>query len=300
VGSLATRAYVPDADGVIWRIDLAGGDAESDDPESGWTARPFHDMYWQETGSDGYRKGEPSYDAPVLSVDEAERVVVLCGTGDTDDFNDTDAQNYVASLTEVDASTDGTPSVEDRKAAFNWQIVLQPSELMTGAPELFAGTMYFATFVVKPGTDPCALGNSRLFAVDYIDRDLSSAWNTTPITYAPKKVRSSDLCPNDNPACPESSYFNTADGVYVSALENVQFMGVGMTKLPQCFSEGDIFSTDVPLIGSLAGATPSGAAQYQMTAMVNIMNEGRVTAQSISVKTPEQVSDIGAYSGTCE
>ena len=46
IGTLASRAFVTDADGVIWRIDLSANDQDATHPMAGWTARPFHDIFW--------------------------------------------------------------------------------------------------------------------------------------------------------------------------------------------------------------------------------------------------------------
>ncbi len=302
VGTLATRAFVADADGVLWRIDLSRIDPVPGDPLDGWTARPFHDAYWQYKGAaytEGYKIGQASYESPVLSVDTQGRVVVLFATGDTEDFEDTEALNYVVSLTELNVPGEvmTQDALDDVKAAFNWEIKLQPSELVTGSLELFNRRVYFASFVVSPSYDPCDYGYSRLFAVDYINRDLTRDWpGTSPLTYYPELVASSYLGS-------AAALFNNEPGAIDTSMENKLYMGVGITRRPQCFSSGtDTFDDIYGQLGGLAGASSTANATYELVGMVSGEQVAGSELGSVRIEQsgPEQMNSIEAFAGTCE
>ncbi len=159
-GTIATRAFVTDADGVIWRIDFS-------DPEpANWRAIPFHDLAW----GFGPDAGEPAFEPPLLSIDEQGRVVVIYAQGNLDNFENPSALNRVVSLTEVD-SNPADPAPETIKAGFNWEHNLDVSELVTGPPVLFEGIVMYSTFrpvTGGPSANACDEGYGALYAVDYL------------------------------------------------------------------------------------------------------------------------------------
>lgn len=297
VAALATRAFVADADGVLWRIELSteDGDPKPSLPLEGWTARPFHDLYWWHKAGDGYKMGQPSYEAPVLSVDDAGRVVVLFATGDTENFENTTAQNYVVSLTESLGGVGEFPSPNDIKGVLNWEIALLPSELVTGGLELFNKRAYFASFMVRPSDDPCDFGYSRLFAVDYT-KPSDNVSITEPPTYRPAKITTGlgDL----------ARLFNNEPPDIDPELFNKLYMGIGLTRRPQCFATGSVDPDDpYGQLGGLASAVTSGGADFKLVAMAS--GETQVGGSALGSKeiwqdAPPQLNSIQAYSGTCE
>ncbi|NIS33483.1 MAG: hypothetical protein GWN07_23415, partial [Actinobacteria bacterium] len=46
-GTVSTRAFMTDQDGVIWRFDISDPDIRD------WTALPFHDMFHDRTATEG-------------------------------------------------------------------------------------------------------------------------------------------------------------------------------------------------------------------------------------------------------
>jgi len=195
VGVEASRAFVTDADGVIWRIDISDNEqqmekrgSEGRDFQNGWTARPFHDIF-QGRGPDA---GEVSLPAPILTRDTNENLVVLVGTGDTDNFAKITAENRIVSVAEVLKPGLGGDDPENYQAALNWQLMVQPdfpgfaiSELTTGALTLFEGIVYFSSFISVPGADPCDFGKGRMWAVDAFQRGALNM-QVSPVTYTPK------------------------------------------------------------------------------------------------------------------
>ena len=226
IGTRASRAFVTDADGVIWRIDLTATVPDSD-PMLGWTARPFHDLFWGRSPT----QGELSYEAPVLSVDDLGRVVVIVGTGDTDNFTKSAVENRVVSLTEVIDPTTTHPYPEGFRAALNWEKRVKPSgglvasELVTGSMGLFARQLFFGTFIgITSTTNFCEQGAGRVHAVDFIARDTSDANGSSPETYGPKLLDAAGDADAD-------SLINKTPS---EAISNLMIMGLGVTQRPSC------------------------------------------------------------------
>jgi type IV pilus assembly protein PilY1 len=261
IGTLASRGFVVDADGVIWRIDMSNPTQEvcpelsgtgTCDPMNGWTVRPFHDIFWDREPD----KGELTYESPIVSVDQEGRLVVIVGTGDTNNFLKPEVENRVVSLTEVIVpGTVGTPEPQDWRAAFNWEKRVKaadglvPSELVTGAMALSERQLFFGTFIaVGQGGDACDLGKGRLFAVDYLEADPLDANGTSPPTYGPLKV------PNVDPD--STGLFNVSA---TQAQENFFVMGLTLTTRPSCTFVNptiqDIWGDTVPYIQERVGGS---------------------------------------------
>jgi hypothetical protein len=284
-GTITTRAFVSDVDGVIWRIDFSETDPRPSDPMEGWTARPFHDFYWNEP----YDAGQPSYEPPILSVDKQGRVVLIHASGDTDDFEDEAAVNRVVSITEQPPSSTTDPGPEDYKAAFNWEIILEPSELTTGPIELFNGMVLFATFVVNGNpADACDFGKSRLFAVDYLARDESRPNSTSPQTYYP--VESSIGAP-----------FNDANA---TDLENKLYLGVAVTKRPDCNVSTETPSTDDPYLGTRVPLPQPAEATFELVVQYsdgsNQEGSNRLKSQTYSIPTPASYTKVQSFGASCD
>lgn len=176
VGTIADRGYVMDADGVMWRIDMTSQDVQKDKASKGWTLRPFHDLFFDKNE---LSPDETTYERPILTVDDKRRVVVLIGTGDTDNFEKPGADNKIVSLTEV-SHKDPPTDPDDYQASINWELRnegtsgngLVPTELVTGSMALFEGQLFAATFISNIGSgDACNYGRGRLWSLSYNQRD---------------------------------------------------------------------------------------------------------------------------------
>jgi type IV pilus assembly protein PilY1 len=155
-GQMATRAFVVDADGVLWRLDMSVPDPTQ------WTFTPMHDLFW----ADGALAGQPVYDPPVVSVDNQGNPVVVVGGGDQDNLEGS-APTRVVSVTEI---VDHTVSPSPSRAVINWEVRMQPGEQVTGPMVLYANYVYFGTFWSNP--DPlnaCAYGTSRIWGLHYLN-----------------------------------------------------------------------------------------------------------------------------------
>ena len=167
-GAVTTRAYVGDADGDVWRLDMS-------DPDPGrWlfavAADVFHDA--------GQLGGQPIVAPPVLSIDRDGGTIIAVGSGDPDLLEGFD-QNRIAVYRES-LTTDTAGGVTRVTVANAWEIRpgtdrtngdLYPGERLTGNISLFNGNLYFGTFVPANSTDACQLGYSRLWGLDQTTMD---------------------------------------------------------------------------------------------------------------------------------
>lgn len=156
IGSIATRAYVTDSDGVVWRLNMA-----SRNP-SDWSLDPVHDVYW----ADGAEEGHESQDPPVVSTNASGEAVFLLGTGNIDDLEGLDKYRVVSITDRVTYTSAGIASYVP---TLNWEVRLMPGEQVTGPMELFDGRLYFSTFssAMNP-SNLCDYGSSKIWGVDYI------------------------------------------------------------------------------------------------------------------------------------
>lgn len=240
-GALANRAFVSDADGILWRVDF------SDPNPANWDAAPFHDMAWGLAPD----QGQPGYEPPVLSVDSQGRVVVLYAQGNLDNFENPSAINRVVSLTEIDTDPLNA-AVETVKAGFNWEFNLRQGELATGPIALFNGIAMFASFsaVTSSGT-ACDPGASELWAFDYT-RAGTTPNTGTPATPSPYLVNA-------------GSDFN--DTTYANpSLNEKLVMGLSVTQRPSCTTTTAITGVLPPGFTQDAAPVQAGPPTFQVVA----------------------------------
>ena len=246
IGSLMTEAFVVDADGVIWRIDMRAPNQMDDKPLEGWTARPFHDMFYDRAWNDG----ELTYEAPILSVNERQQVVVIVGSGDNNNFVKTSVHNRVVSLTEEFNPDASIPAGDPRRyrARLNWEMRfgsddgtprLIESELVTGTMALFNGQLFFSTFIAKnPGGDVCDMGKGRIHIVDYAHPDPRRINQTEPPTRAGDPIRPIVSYPPRLIMGLEATSGGTSSGVInvtpANAIDNLMLVGLTLTQRPSC------------------------------------------------------------------
>jgi type IV pilus assembly protein PilY1 len=208
-GQMATRAFVADADGVMWRLDM------SSPRPSLWTFTPFYDLYWDMQGA----QGQPIYEPPVVSVDNQGNPVVVMGSGNIDNLEGALAYR-LASVTEmVDHTQNPSPST----GVVNWELRLQPGEQVTAAPVLYANAVYFGTFFSSPDpTNACSYGTSSMWAVDYLNGGGSPV---APYTAGPSG------------RFPMPMLVNASGSTVLSAQlggQNTIVTGLGITQRPNC------------------------------------------------------------------
>jgi type IV pilus assembly protein PilY1 len=277
VATIADRGFVIDADGVIWRIDMSAQDPMKDEGMKGWTVRPFHDLYWDKIKDPA--GGETTYERPILSLDRTRRLVVIVGTGDTDNFEKKTADNRIVSLTEL-TTVDSATQPDDYKALINWELrnegfagnALVPSEMVTGAMALFEGQLFAATFISDVGSgDSCEYGRGRLWSLDYITPDEKHDNHTDMGSGAATGTKAPMLIPvvaeSGSTEDSETALFNID---LAHARKNLLVQGLGTTQRPTCtppadpllsyFSPGlaSIEQTEPPAIWVVAQASQGG------------------------------------------
>ncbi|MCA9580187.1 MAG: hypothetical protein KC416_00250 [Myxococcales bacterium] len=240
VGTVADYAYTVDADGVLWKLDLRDSNPEN------WKLTPIHDIYSVTaagtmdvvepdstvttlTAAQAAKVGRPSFGAPLLTIDEFGKLVIILATGDLDKFSDSGEVNRIVSITDT-VDPDGNPMTQ-----VNWETTLIKGEKVTGPPTLYEGGVYFATFQTQTSaTDQCPFGFSRLCGFNYqANCLLNDPGNPSPecgaaIGMAPQQ----ELYPGilDGGACE-----GAADGPYTNQIIN----GVYVTERPTCVNLED-------------------------------------------------------------
>lgn len=285
VGAIATRAFVSDADGVIWRIDLSRPDPMPNNPKEGWTATPFHDMFWHRA----YNQGYPSNEPPVISVDSQGRVVVIHASGHVDesDFDTLDDFHTVVSLTEQGDFSTTVLSLDSIRAAVNWEMRLEESEMATGPLELFDKKLLFSSYKKLPASlNKCECGKSRLYAVDYIQRDTGKP-NASGSTYEPTRI---DL----------GSPYNLP--LASAELQGLQFMGVALSKVPQCISttpEPDPYLEQMRI--PIPPAPAASLIQLKVTTSGGELEQGAsIGSKTYTVPAPQMTTTIKSYGPSCD
>jgi type IV pilus assembly protein PilY1 len=168
-GTVTSRAYVGDADGGLWRLDLSQPNPAS------WSFDLMYDLFWDA----GYNQGQPIVSPPILTVDRNNDLLIAVGSGDPDLLEGFDL-NRVAMIRESDPAPDN--AVNPVNVGAHWMLRqhadatrgLLPGERLTGPMSLFNGVLYFGTFVPANSADACQLGYSRLWAMDQTELDMGA------------------------------------------------------------------------------------------------------------------------------
>jgi type IV pilus assembly protein PilY1 len=308
VGTVATEGFVMDADGVLWRIDLSSKDPRPNDALTGWTVRPFHDVFWDS----GPSEGETTYEKPILSLDAKHRLVVIVGTGDTDNFEKPTVKNRAISLTEL--TTTLTPSLpSDYVAALNWEQRVDggngfvDSELVTGTMALFDRQLYMASFIsVGDTTNPCSRGLGRLWSFSFNERDpldpnpvSGSASSGIARTYGPKRldVVSSDTSGNNA----DLGLFNIAKN---RAEENLLVQGLGTTQRISCEAVGsninNYFSPALVPIQQQAQPAIWIVAQASSDNKTRTRAGSQLGTLEVKLNRPLEFSKVSSWAGSIE
>ena len=254
VGTIATRAYTVDADGVLWRLDIS-----SPDPAL-WLLAEVHDLYW----ADGALDGADSQEGPILSTDRFGKVVVIAGTGNMDDLEGTDLYR-VASITDGFAlASDGTVAYSPE---VNWEVRLRPGEQVVGPMELFDSQVYFSTFAsVPPSRDMCSWGGGRLWGVGYLET------GAVPIGYTAAGI------PFPTPGMVSAS---GAEVHWQDTEANKIAVGVSIRQTPTCVS--GITEVDPYSAGARYRIGSVGGGEFRLVAQASGSSSSRTASSSVEV-----------------
>lgn len=275
IGTIAERAFLTDADGVMWAIDFSAR------RPSDWTVRPFHDIFWDDVAL----SGQPAYAPPIISSDSEGRFVVIQSTGDIDRLDSTAANRVVSLTEEVSFGAGGAASYT---TSMNWEIRLRVGEQVTGALELFEGTVYFASF--ESALDPsnmCALGQSRIWGIDYLNAGASP-----PSGYS-----------DPTGAFPEPRFESTPglgvfDDHFRGPFVDQLVLGVGITQRPTCLSGADEFD---PYIGTRYRVGDVGRGTFMLRAQVSggsaSPTSGAIPTLEEQLPTPQSYTIVQGFAG---
>lgn len=170
-----SRAFVGDAAGNLWRIDMSSTDI------SEWKVSRFFDpVSALEDYASGSGEPAPStldfgaiFYRPTIALRRSDgRAVVVFGYGNVDDLRSVDAEkNYVVSVVEKPIVSNITGLVTGIEGDMNWMLELAPNEKVSARPRIFDETAYFATFLPETGSASCSLGKARVYGIDYQGTD---------------------------------------------------------------------------------------------------------------------------------
>jgi type IV pilus assembly protein PilY1 len=279
-GEVANRAYIGDADGTIWRLDLS-----STDPTA-WTA----DLAWDghALATDTWATGQPIATPPVISVDNTGNAVVLFSTGDQQLFTSAaGVQTRIWSILEK-------PAGAVFKTTKNWvqdfslpSVNGGPGARVVGPISLFNSTAYFSVFTPNPpGSPVCDAvngdGKGYIWAVDYLQDNAAyggpgaplERWDLTPATTKPWK------------------------GPYPGATA----FGLAVTQTPSC-----VATTTIPDAYMGAHTTVSGASNVSYSLVFQTgakggmqQNNAPLLTQTIALAAPKRMTRMDSWASVVE
>jgi type IV pilus assembly protein PilY1 len=306
VGKVATRAYIGDQDGTLWRLSLSDPDPKK------WTAQIAFDGYnfsdsdstmndaWIEVGpskgntlgpvlatrsptlstaDDFAAAGQQITSPPILSLDDLGDTTVTFATGDLESFQ-TASKNAVHVLVSFVDSYDPIekqfrPYV-NRKPAVGaayrgFELALLDGTSVTGPVNLFDGQIFFAYFVPGQGT-ACEFGSGGYCALDYLDHATQDI---------PDAVMDLDGTPGFERCAGFGSSLTSATGREV-------VFGIQVNQKPSCSAAPQTFP-DPWLAGSYRSTTTTTAGAYEI-----VMHTGQGGTEEDGAATKSTRRDIPA------
>ena len=263
-------------------------------------------------GGRAYDAGQPAYHPPVLSTLPSGEVVVIQGTGQIDVFDDPGVQNRIVSLLET-ISVEDNRRADDVSSQLNWEVDLGLGEQVTGRPTIFNSRAYWGTFTSSTSVeDACQLGFSRLFGVDYADREDTAFLRPAPGLTSTPGARDPDV-QYIQPGAPVPPATGSAPPILAGgylppgedpSLYNRLLMGVAVTSLPTCFEGGEASENDPYIPGSRATyrIQQRSAPTYELTALLSGGNERGGDVQEYTRELPPPIAGtrVEAYTGVVE
>jgi type IV pilus assembly protein PilY1 len=281
VGSDATKVFMGDEDGTIWRFDLS-----STNPAN-WVGEMFVDLYNQDVDqtSTPWNDGQPFQVRPVTSLDPRGNIVLNVATGTTDQY-DTNGIDLVYSVSEQEAS-DGT-----LRASVNWYLapkvmgmqgkgLLDPGERVSGPMTVFNGTLYFATYDAGANTsDVCHAGMGKIWGLDFVVPQST----TKPADYSMGgKIELQTNPPSSSP--PQYILETQID----PSLAGAVIPGVSIKATPACAS---LTSGNDQYVPGASHTTPTNftPGTFSLFAQAGTKGTGGSATQQINVALPPPTS----------
>lgn len=278
VGTVAQRAFVGDADGTVWRIDLRDANPNN------WRVNLFHDTQ-SATVSGSAATSQPVAVPPVMSLDSAGNLVLQVATGDQEQLGPTAYSHFVYSIVEKRPTTTLAAQAEVR-----WRFAMTGGERVTGPMATFDGVTYFATFKPAPTTNACATGRAYLYGMDYIlPKDGDPTLGGLP-----------RWCPIGS-TCPTVPYVQGED--ISTSTQGAFIPGVSIRATPACADLDAAAYTDY--FGSMhRAATSMTSTQYSLFAGVARSNTSSggasVATVNAALPMPRTATVIDAWASIVE
>ena len=274
-GVAATRAYVGDADGTMWRIDLSNPDPSLWKVRIAWDS---YGAYWN--ANSGYSGttpqdlvGEPIATTPVVSVDTEGNPMVSFSTGAQEGF-----QIYADQMdTEIVAfqdipQTSGPDALKGAISAapqIGFQKPFFHGMRVTGPLSVFAGVLYATTFApvstTGPVTVPCPRGGAAVWGLDF----------QTGV-----------------PALDDDNNQSTAAVASVGFNDQEVLFGVQVNRVPSCYDSTLSTTSDGWIGGDYHSTTTTSASNYQL-----VVQTGRNTGTSGFGGTDDLTGDATGKAG---
>jgi hypothetical protein len=230
-GGLATRAFLGDSCGQLWRLDL-----RSTNP-SDWRLVFFADAFPDEhLNPAGLAKRRPLTNAPALAHGYMNgRLVVIAATGDPT----LDAPGVGVGPDQIMSLTESWDSSNDSFTALvNWRYAFASNEIFTSGPLVFSSAAYFTTLL--PGEGSCGVGEGRLWGAHFTGHELEETDDVEAAL---------DL---------DGSFLTTDDIELYRSFENSEVYGLSLLQTPSCTDSLNNYLPWATGVGATPPSNPTG------------------------------------------
>jgi type IV pilus assembly protein PilY1 len=315
VATNATKAFVSDADGTMWRLDLSNPDP------SQWSASLFLDLYNQavDINSTAWSDGQPLSVTPTLATDTSGNVVLNAATGVTDTF-DSNGIEFVYSITEKQQPQGtsmglfafvnwymATPLTPPSLTSFTPPPTPQdtesspaflPGERVSGPMVVFDSKLYFATYIVPPpSTVTCVSNLARIWGVDFV-QPADTSCSTAP---------SCNRAGGGLPSFLYNSKMETDISPLVTATDarvrTAVIPGLTINATPACAGAG-VPAVDQYVAGGAMHSEPQGftPGSFSLSSQVGAPGANGLGAATVNIgiTTPQSMSTIDSWAAVLE
>jgi type IV pilus assembly protein PilY1 len=294
VGAVATKIFVGDADGTVWRFDVSNPDSTK------WFGDTFLDLYnptvdpphapTSANPPGNYPDGQP-FDVPIVtSLDTTGSLVLNIASGTTQTF-DTNGIEYLYSVSE---KAGGSPF--KLRASVNWYWVpktpsqtttpsfLQQGERISGPMAVFNSTLFFATYWAGSAATGCNPGQAKLWGFDYV-----TPFDTTDLSKG--GLRSPTM------TCSPTQDWTTPNTTSCGVVESAVVPGVAILATPACST-----TSTTSFAGGGSHTALSNIAQGSFSLVANVAAQGSTPGSQTQKALPTPVSPtrIDAWAAVVE
>lgn len=263
----ASRAYIGDAAGRIWRMDLRDTNPQQWRIDIAWP--PPDDA----NEADGYELGRAVADRPSVAVRPDGAVVV--GFATQADGEGNASRSYAVSFTDKTIIDDDGVSYAVTR---NWMLPLRDGEYATGAPIVRDEVLYLTTREENQGIEVCSTVSGRLYGLHYYKPYVDA--NGDRATYRTSNAASSDAQPALETANGENRQGSKALSIILPP-GRVAY-GLAIARTPSCSPEQPATTAMVLNLADEPqnrSAAPVGAVQQ---AQVEVVRNGAVESRPLS------------------